>query len=148
MFAIIAIVCKTLFLTLPPVLLLGRYFWSWRLSWPTVVASTAILGWGLLVTHELVQERENERLERAYCEQSKLEAAKQSRPGNGVAVLDYPCRIVHYSYSYNYELGWLKALIWLLPWLCVYALVQSLRKRRTQFVSPLPNKSLERTRER
>jgi hypothetical protein len=140
MYATLAILCKTLFLALPPALLTGRYFLPKRFTWPATVISAAILGWALLVTYEFVGEYDNERYERAYCERLKLENP------DGVT-LDYPCRIVHYAYTFNYELGWLKALIWFSPWLCVYALVQFLLRRRAQVGGSPPNKSLERTRD-
>jgi len=141
MYSLLDIACKTLFLALPPALLVGRHLWPKKFTWPITVASAAILGWTILATYELFLEQIREHSERAYCEQIKL-----ADPADALA-LDYPCRFVHYAYSYNYELGWLKALIWLIPWLCIYGLVQFIMRRRSQGGSSPPNTSLERTRE-
>jgi hypothetical protein len=141
MYAAVAIASKAAFFVLVPACLVARYLWPKRFSWPLTVFSATVIGWLSLIGYELLLEHARERSERAYCEQLKLENP------DGV-VLDYPCAIVHYAYTFNYELGWLKALIWLSPFLCVYALVKYFVGRRTKGGGLLPNTSLERTRER
>jgi len=148
MFAVISIACLAVFFALPLALLAGRMLRPANFSWPVIVASTAILGWGFLASYELAQTHAREQFERAYCDEQKMEAKRLTADGNvAVAVPGYPCRFVHYYYTFNYELGWLKALLWLVPWLCAYAILQLLRKHRAAIRGSPPNTSLERTRE-
>jgi hypothetical protein len=147
MFAVLAFVSKTLFLALPPALLFGRYVQPQRFSWPVVIVSTALFGWGILGFGDLAEKHERERAERAFCEQQKREAEWRSTPDVQIAVPDYPCAIFDYYEPLSSNSGWLKAIVWFLPWAFAYSLFQIYMRWRNARRGSLPNTSLERTRD-
>jgi hypothetical protein len=122
--------CAAVFFISPPALLAGKWLWPNKLPWWLLVSVVAISSWLLLVLGDhLVQVRD------AECTSQVV--------GNTIV----GCPIMEYSYSYNRELGWLKGLIYLLPWVAVFGAAKALHSRRQWPGGAPPNKSLERTRE-
>jgi hypothetical protein len=118
------------FLITPPVLLLAKFIWTAKVPWWSIPLAVASISWGSLVLGEhfaLVHESE--------CTAQIV----------GDTIVG--CPIVERWYTYNVELGWLKGLIYLLPWLAVYGCASVIRKRRGRVSGAPPNNSLERTRE-
>jgi hypothetical protein len=113
-----------------PVLLLARFIWPSKVSWWAVAASVALISWGSLVLGEIFELR------------AESECTVQI-VGNALV----GCSIYERWYSYNRELGGLKGLIYLLPWLALYAGLTFILDRRRRNGGALPNTSFERTRE-
>jgi hypothetical protein len=119
-----------LFLVSAPALLVAKFIWPTRFPWWAVITAVAIISWGSLVLGEhFVLLHESECTARVV----------------GDTIVG--CPIVEHWYTYNRELGWLKGLIYLFPWLALYGAVRVIRKRREHVGGSLPNTSLERTRE-
>jgi len=103
----------TFFLVTAPALLLVRFIWPTKFPWWVVITAVAIVSWGSLVLGEhfsLVHESE--------CKAQVVGGAIEG------------CPIVDHWYTYNRELGWLKGLIYLVPWLALFGAVKVIRRRR------------------
>jgi len=121
--------CSALFFASPPALLTAKFVWPTRLPWWLLVTAVAILSWlSLVLGDHLVQLRDSD------CTSQVV----------GDTIVG--CPIVDYWYTYNRELGWLKGLIYLLPWLAIFGIAKVLHSRRQRAGGAPPNKSLERTR--
>jgi len=119
--AVLAIVCNVLFAACAPALVAVKFTWPKRISWWVVVLLAAILGWGLINlivyfnqahTAELVAKAGG--LSNAPPEL----IAKWARDGGPKA--------------FAILLGWVSGLIYLLPWIGVYAICQRIRARRRE----------------
>ena len=115
---ILAIVAQVLFAACAPVLVASKFLWPKRISWWLVVVLAVLLGWFLINaivylnqahTNELVMAAGG--LDRAPPD--LLERWSNDGGPQGFAIV----------------LGWVSALIYLLPWLCLYALANWLRRR-------------------
>jgi hypothetical protein len=131
---VIANICTVLFFAFVPALVLAHYIWPRRMGWWVVALVSASLGWLLLVLGEHFTERAWE-----ACEMTII-------PGPMADSID-GCAIVHFFPTYNLQLGWLKGLIYMAPWVAVFEAVRLVQRRRAAVAQSPPNKSLERTRE-
>src|SRR5690348_10704157 len=122
--------CALLFFGTPPALLTVKLVSPHKLPWWVLVTAVALLSWLLLVLADyLVRLRDSE------CEARVV--------GDSIVM----CPLVDYWYTYNWGLGWLKGLIYLLPWLAIFGIAKFIQRRRNHSGGSPPNTSLERTRE-
>ena len=133
---VLASICSGLFFALAPALVLAHYICPRRIGWWLVAVVSAGFGWLLLVLGEHFTERAW-----ASCEMTIIPGPLADSMGG--------CTIVHFFPTYNLQLGWLKALIYMVPWVVVFWIVRLAQRRQAAAGAHLlPNKSLERTRER
>jgi hypothetical protein len=131
---VLASICSALFFAVAPALVLAHYIWPRRIGWWAVAVISGSFGWLLLVLGEHFTERAWK-----ACEMTIIPGAMADSMGG--------CTIVHFFPTYNLQLGWLKALIYMIPWVAVFGVVRLVQRRRTAVAHSPPNKSLERTRE-
>jgi hypothetical protein len=121
---VLAVLFPALFLACAPLLLVTRFLRPKLLPWWAVFLCASGAGWVLLVLSEQFDDLSYER-----C----LEASVfrlESRPEGLTQIVDPDCPFMFVTevYSYNLELGWLWALVYLSPWLALYGIVQLVRK--------------------
>jgi hypothetical protein len=131
---VIANICTALFFAVAPALVFAHYMWPRRFGWWAVTVVSGTLGWILLVLGEHFTERAW-----GACEMTIIPGPMADSIGG--------CAIVHFFPTYNLQLGWLKALIYMAPWVAVFEVVRLIKRRRAAVSHSPPNKSLERTRE-
>ena len=136
MYSALTTACMVIFFGSAPALLLGRWFRPRRFSWAAVAIGTAVLGWAVLVLDEFVRRRQ-----RQDCEFTVSYHESTATIGGCYLIDEWPT-------TYNLELGWLKGLVYLVPWLILYGIAWLIRRRRRSDLGLPPNKSLERTRDR
>ena len=124
-----------LFLALPPALLLGRFAFPKRMPWWLLVCLVALFGW---VFSNLAAHFYYRHLNNLLAAAGGIEAAPQDlvdRWQNDGA-----------KRAFASLFGWLYGLLYLVPWLIVYFIVNAARKTIVDRGQALPNTSLERTR--
>jgi|JI9StandDraft_1071089.scaffolds.fasta_scaffold202461_1 hypothetical protein len=123
----LATICSVAFWFCAPLVLVARYVWPARLPWWGVFAAVSFVSWGALVLGD------------HFIVVHESECIPLITPDSVEG-----CPIVDYIYTYNREAGWLKGIIYLLPWLALYALIHIARRKRMDARASQPNPSLER----
>ena len=131
---VLASFCTALFFLAAPAFVASRYLWPLRVKWWAVAVGTGSVGWMMLVLGEQFTQRAWRQ-----CEGSLFPAQMADSVGG--------CAMVELIPSYNLQFGWLKAFVYLIPWLALYGAIYLVRKRLARQGPSPPNKSLERTRE-
>ena len=117
MIDLLATLCPALFVLCAPSLLITRFLRPKLISWWLAVAAASCLGWVLLVLSEHFRAVSYDQ-----CVERRIENGLADDP-------DCPFLFIDSAYSYNLELGWLWSLIYLIPWLGLYAIAHLIRKR-------------------
>ena len=115
----LAIVCQVLLAFGAPALVTARFFWPRRISWWLVVLLSAVLGWGLI---NLI----------VYFNQAHTADLVLSAGGFDKAppeLLDQWARDSGPK-AFAILFGWVSGLVYLLPWLLIYAIAHRVRLRR------------------
>lgn len=116
MIDLLAILSPALFLLCAPLLLVTRFLRPKLMSWWLLVACASCLGWVLLVVSEHFRAVGYDQ-----CVERRFEEGLADDP-------ECPFLFVDGVYSYNLELGWLWSLLYLTPWLGLYAIAHSIRR--------------------
>ena len=117
--AVLATVCTALFFACAPALVAARFAWPKRVSWRAVVLVAALLGWGLVnLVVFFTQAHTSDLVQRAggleHAPPELLEKWSRDSGPKAFAIV----------------LGWLTGLVYLLPWLGIYAVFHRVRERR------------------